>query len=211
VNIALARTLVSTLPVDSPLLFNPWAQRCDYDTDLNGPEQRLERLAQHLDCDARLILCGEAPGYQGCRFSGVAFTSEKLLLQGAIPRVTQPAGRLTMRHIPYSEPSATIVWGQLYKLGLAESTILWNALQLHPFKPAGPFTNRTPTPSEFAYGHEALRLLKEAFPHAKFIAVGSKAEGHLADARIPVYASVRHPANGGANIFRLGLAERIQG
>ena len=65
----LARALVATLPKGSHTLFNPYTDRCVFDSEINGPEQRLERLAMHLDCDAKVVLIGEAPGYAGCRFS----------------------------------------------------------------------------------------------------------------------------------------------
>src|SRR5690606_6746390 len=111
-----------------------------------------ERLAQHLSCNPAWILVGEAPGYQGCRHTGVAFTSERLLLEGAIPRVSQAIERLTDRRLPFSEPSATIVWKALYALGIAERTIMWNALQLHPVGAAGDWSNRTPIDAELQHG-----------------------------------------------------------
>lgn len=206
-NIDLATRLIQTLPSSAPGLFNPWMERCSFDADGNGPEQRTERLAQHLDCTARLILVGEAPGYQGCRYSGVGFTSERLLMEGAIPRVACN-GRLSSRRLPFSEPSATIVWKALYRHGLADSTILWNALQLHPFR-AEPWTNRTPTPAELAYGVPALKLLRDAFPEAVLVAVGRKAEQALAELGVSVGAAVRHPANGGATEFAEGLARLV--
>lgn len=201
----LAAALVKTLPRGTDRLFNPWTDRCVHDTSLNGPAERLYRLAQHLACNASLILVGEAPGYQGARYSGVAFTSEKLLMEGAIPRVDTARGRLTDRWLPFSEPSATIVWRNLYKLGLAENTVLWNALQLHPFKAGDPMSNRTPTPSELELGHAAIQLLKEAFPQARWLAIGKKAEGLLAAAGVTAAGAVRHPANGGATLFAEGL------
>lgn len=203
----LAEELVSTLPIGEQGLFNPWREGCQFDTENNTQAAKLERLARHLDCDARLILVGEAPGYQGCRYSGIAFTSERLLIEGVIPRVLQIGHRLSTRERPFSEPSATIVWKTLFRLGLAEKTILWNAVQLHPFKPDTPWSNRTPTDSELAHGVQALRLLREAYPDAKIIAVGQKAAGVLQMQGIAFEATVRHPANGGATLFAKGVTE----
>lgn len=205
-NLELATALVETLPMGGDRLFNPWTDRCVHDTELNGPEERLKRLAQHLSCEASLILVGEAPGYQGARYSGVAFSSEKLLIDGAIPRVDAAPGRLTDRRLPFSEPSATIVWKNLYKLGLAENTVLWNALQLHPYKRGEPMSNRAPTPEELEIGHGAIRILREAFPQARWVAIGKKAEGLLSASGISPAGAVRHPANGGATLFAAGLA-----
>ena len=201
----LAAQLVETLSVGQPGLFNPWRERCPFDTPGNGPAARLERLACHLDCDPLFILVGEAPGYQGCRYSGIAFTSERLLLEGAIPRIPVPPGRLSQRDRPFSEPSATIVWKALVAAGLAGRTILWNALQLHPHKTARPWSNRTPTDAELDCGAAALHLLVAVFPKARFVAVGRKAEGLMARHGIASAATVRHPANGGATAFTAGI------
>lgn len=209
-NIALAQALIDLLPRSAPGLFNPWRQSCEFDTVDNGPQQRLERLAMHLDCDPQIILVGEAPGYQGCRYSGIAFSSERLLLEGAIPRVPRCAGRLSTRTLPFSEPSATIVWKVLYRHGVAERAILWNALQMHPFREGLPWSNRTPSPDEVSLGGAAIRLLVQTFPQAKVVAVGRKAEGALTAVGVDGYDSIRHPANGGAREFADGLAKVIE-
>jgi len=205
--LSLARNLVATLPFGVTGLFNPWRDYCPHDAAGNGPMEKFARLALHLECDPRFILVGEAPGYQGCRYSGIAFTSERLLGEGCIPRIAPLTNRLSTRPLPFSEPSATIVWKTLYQLGIAEHTILWNALQLHPHHPDNMWSNRTPTPSEISLGEPALRLLIEAFPSAKIIAVGKKSEGLLREMEIPMAGSVRHPANGGAIKFAAGLKE----
>lgn len=209
-NVDLAESLIATMPSVSAGLFNPWRQGCEFDSESNGPKQRLTRLAQHLDCDARVILVGEAPGYQGARYSGVGFTSEKLLMAGAIPRIAAIPDRLTKRSLPFSEPSSTLIWKALYRLGVAEETVLWNALQLHPFCPGTPWSNRTPSPAELKLGSGALKLLRDAYPSALLIAVGRNAEHALALCEIPYEAGIRHPANGGANDFARGLENALR-
>jgi len=201
----LAERLIETLPTARAGLFNPWRDHCPHDAAGNGPVEKLQRLALHLDCDPEFLLAGEAPGYQGCRYSGIAFTSERLLGEGAIPRVPALDGRLSTRRLPFSEPSATIVWKTLYRLGLAERTILWNAMQLHPYRTDNLWSNRTPSPEEISLGEPALRILIAAFPSARIIAVGKKSGGLLREMGIPIAGSVRHPANGGASEFAAGL------
>lgn len=208
--LSLARDLVDTLPCDVPGLFNPWADHCPHDASGNGPEAKLHRLALHLDCEPEFILAGEAPGYQGCRYSGIAFTSERLLGEGAIPRIPALMGRLSTRRLPFSEPSATIVWKTLYRLGIAERTILWNAMQLHPHRADNLWSNRTPTPEEIRLGAPAMRMLIESFPRAKIVAVGKKAEGLLTEMGVRIAGAVRHPANGGATEFASGLQSLIR-
>jgi len=203
--VTLADRLIETLPFGMDSLFNPWRDLCVDDLRDNGPAAKLARLAAHLACEPEFILCGEAPGHLGCRHSGIAFTSERLLMEGAIPRVPAPSQRLTTRPLPFSEPSATIVWKALYRLGIAERTILWNALQLHPHRPGNRMTNRTPTSAEIALGKPALRILVKVFPSAKVVAVGKKAEGILREMCIVPAGMIRHPANGGATKFLTGL------
>lgn len=202
---SLAERLIETLPSGLPGLFNPWKDRCLFDVESDAPDARRERLARHLDCDPALILVGEAPGYQGCRYSGVAFTSERLLIEGAIPRIPQLSDRLSTRSLPFSEPSATIVWKTLERLGIAERTILWNAVQLHPHLVDKPWSNRTPTAKELGLGAAAVSLLTAAFPSAGIVAVGRKAECQMMALGITPLATLRHPAYGGAAAFAAGL------
>ena len=204
---SLAKRLVDTLPSGRKGLFNPWKDCCLHDAQGNGPAEKLARLALHLDCDPKFILAGEAPGYQGCRYSGVAFTSERLIGEGAIPRIPAPSGRLSTRKLPFSEPSATIVWETLRRLGIAERTILWNAVQLHPHRLDKLWSNRTPTPEEIRLGEPALRILIEAYPKAKIVAVGTKSQKLLLQMGIPVVGAIRHPAYGGATEFASGLKD----
>ncbi len=212
----LAVQLVATLPVGKEGLFNPWMDWCDADDRSNpkaGPSGRLERLAAHLDCEARFILVGEAPGYQGARYSGVAFTSERLLLDGSIPRMNRLDGRLTLespRGGSFTEPSATIIWKTLYRLGIEDETILWNAVQLHPHTPGQRWTNRTPKPSEVALGEPALRLLLQAYPSAALVAIGRKAEGLIRGMGVNTLGHVPHPAYGGATDFAEGLEALVR-
>jgi len=130
-----------------------------------------------------------------------------LLGEGAIPRIPALTGRLSTRRLPFSEPSATIVWKTLFRLGIADRTLLWNAMQLHPYRPDNLWSNRTPTPDEIMLGKPALQILIETFPAARIIAVGKKSEGLLRDMGIPIAGSVRHPANGGATAFAAGLKD----
>ncbi|MDD5181164.1 MAG: uracil-DNA glycosylase, partial [Gallionellaceae bacterium] len=205
--LSLARSLIATLPSGVDGLFNPWRDHCPHDAAGNGPTEKLNRLALHLDCNPEFILAGEAPGYQGCRYSGIAFTSERLLGEGSIPRIPALTGRLSTRRLPFSEPSATIVWKTLYRLGIAERTLLWNAMQLHPYRPDNLWSNRTPAPDEISLGEPAMQMLIEAFPAAKIVAVGKKSEGLLREMGVPITGSVRHPANGGATQFAAGLKD----
>lgn len=185
-------------------IFNPWSESCPTEIEEDGYLARRKRLEAHMNRTPRVLLIGEAPGYQGCRYSGIAFTSERLLHQGAIPGLGV-VPRITTRPRPWSEQSATIVWDVLYRLKLADDTVLFNAVPWHPMGKAGPHSNRTPTPAEVDTGAPFLQQFLAIYPGVPVVALGNTAAGLLA--RISVQAStVRHPANGGATKFREGMS-----
>jgi Uracil DNA glycosylase superfamily len=210
-NVELAKRLTNTLKSTFSLtLFNPWRDPCADCEPSNGPDAKLARLAAHLACNPKFILCGEAPSHRGCRHSGIAFTSECQLLDERIPRISKMNHRLTSGAKPYFERSAMIVWDELYKLGIEECTILWNALPMHPHRLGEPHSNRTPTSEEIKKGEPALRMLVDKFPSAKVVAVGRTAERLLK--RMDVRARcVRHPARGGAKAFAQQLERFVRG
>jgi uracil-DNA glycosylase len=158
-----------------------------------GAGQRAANLETYLGARQHpaLMLVGEAPGYQGCRFSGIAFTSERSL-PAEQRSSTRPEG--------WAEPSATIIHGALAQAGLELDTVLWNACPLHP---AGlnPLSNRTPTRSELEAGLEWLTRLIALLRPGLVVAVGRSAQRSLPDAPV-----IRHPANGGASACRAGIA-----
>ena len=195
-----------------PGMHNPWSQNCASEIDLKkGHIARRKRLQQHLECpDPRIVLIGEAPGYQGCRYSGIAFTSERLLLEGSIPRIADMQGkRITTRAKPWSEPSATIVWKALYEQGLAEQAVLFNAVPWHPEGSNGPHSNRTPNAAEKEKGVKFLLMFLQLFKGVPVAALGNTASENLRALNIS-HEKLRHPANGGATLFREGLKKWVQ-
>jgi uracil-DNA glycosylase len=190
-------------------VFNPWTDRNARDDACgNGPQARCQRLAAHLGIEPARLLIGEASGYQGCRITGIPFTSERLVNEGLIPRLGAEPARLSTRRIPWSEPSATIVWSTLHELGIAGSTVLWNAFPWHPFVAGESHSNRTPTRIECAQGLPVLQALLSAFPQARVFAVGRQAERALLAIGRQAQA-LRHPAMGGATQFRQTLKQAL--
>lgn len=191
-----------------PGTFNPWVETNHDDVSEASLQWRVAALRRHIEIPTcSHVLVGEGMSYQGGRLSGLAFTSEALLLEGAIAR-QQLTQRLSTRQLPWREPSATIVWKTLYKLGIQESTVLWNALPVHPFTDPDRLTNRPPRRSEIDAGIPALELLRSAFPHAKLVAVGEHANRTLT--RLGYHPTLaRHPAFGGANEFAAALARTV--
>ena len=147
---------------------------------------------------------GEAAGYQGMRWSGIAFTSERDLARWGAPY------RRTSRNRPngWSEPSGTIVHSLLEELGAERRDILWNTVPVHPHADGQAMSNRRPTRPEVAQGLVFLDRLIKLLEPATIVAVGRTAESVLKD-RGAVY--VRHPAQSGATAFRQGMRRVLTG
>lgn len=190
-----------------PFCFNPWRDH-DPTTDRAraAPKDRLERLRAHFATRPEWILIGEAPGYQGCKVSGIPFTSERLILEGLIPRVTASASRLSTRERPWSEPCATMVWQLLHTLDRADTTLLWNAYPWHPHKEGRPHSNRPPTQAERERGLPILAALLNAFPKGRLFALGRQSQLALGTLGRD-FTPVRHPSMGGRPAFRGALAK----
>lgn len=199
-------------------LFNPWWQNDPENDDYtNACEIRRHQLMFYLYerlGRVKFLLVGEALGYQGGHFSGIAMTSERMLLglqkqKGILPEHVftsmQPCrtSRREVREDGFNEPTATIVWSHLLASGLdSYEFAIWNALPWHPFdRQKGMLSNRTPKDHELAAGHTILNDLIDIMRPAKIVAVGEKAAAQLAIMNLP-FAKVRHPANGGAVKFR---------
>jgi uracil-DNA glycosylase len=172
----------------------------DDELDVEGaPAKRRKNLLRYLEArsGAEIIALGEAAGYAGARWSGIAFTSEKTL-------VSWDDGYATTYRLSkvWTEQSATIVHGVLEELDAEEKVLLWNAVPTHPRLDGEPLTNRKPTAAEIAQGAVyARRLIKIVRPRA-VVPIGRVAAGALC---------VRHPANGGAAKFAEGMREVLDG
>jgi hypothetical protein len=194
-------------PEDSTHVFNPWVNWSNEDKHPRAlaPLQRRHNLFCHFCApEVKLLMIGEAPGYRGCRMSGVAFSSERLIIDGMVPRVALP-DRLSNAPRPMSESSATQVWAELHKHGLAEETILWNAFPWHPHKPEDGKSNRAPTARELRDGLGVLEKVIDAFKGAAVVTIGVHARKMLEALNVTPAASIRHPSMGGSIEFRDGM------
>jgi len=103
----------------------------------------------------------------------------------------------------FSEPTATIVWSAILKLGLKpEQFVLWNAFPWHTFDSRrGMLSNRMPNKSEQSAGLPVLKAFLDLFPCEEIVALGNVAGLQLKQLNAEIY-QVRHPASGGAKLFR---------
>jgi len=210
----------------TPRVFNPWA---DYDPTCDispaAPVIRSANLLRYLTLrqQAKYLFIAEGLGYQGGHFSGMAMTSERILL-GYHPTVQRnvvlgedwqyqrtsnpysPLLNSKQKEQGFNEPTATVMWGELAKQQLAPfQTILWNIFPFHPYKESGILTNRTPTKEELDVGIVYARQLLAFVPGIQVIAIGRKSAETLTRYGVSC-AAVPHPSMGGATRFRQAVA-----
>lgn len=208
-------------------LFNPWYhQDKKNDVTPDAPVIRRRQLETYLKerrYSAKYLFVAEALGYQGGHFTGIAMTSERILLgyqqekYGVKPDHVFKSVRPNRTSRPdliekgMSEPTATIMWGALMDLGINPyEVVLWNAVPWHPYKPdKGLLSNRTPLTGEMEAGLKHLKTFIGLFDEPEIVAVGRKCEQSMGELGID-YTGVRHPANGGAPKFRRQLSEMTQ-
>ena len=186
-----------------PALFNP------YKPEYSDSIIRQANLRHYLHTmqvqKPTVLLLGEAPGYRGCRITGVPFSSRAQL--------AGQAGYRDVHEWPdiLGEATATIVWQTLQ--AHEQRPLLWNVLPFHPYQPGQPRTNRTPTGRELEWGRPFLQQLLILFPDLKIVAVGKKADAALtrwASWLSRPHQTVRHPSHGGKAEFQIGMAQMLQ-
>jgi uracil-DNA glycosylase len=206
-------------------VFNPWWQvDKQNDIDCNAPAIRRKHLRAYLHRrlgKVQLILIGEALGYRGGHFSGIPMTSERILLgkkenAGIKPEhvfsTCKPGRTSKPEQCPdgFSEPTATIVWSTLLRLGVKpEEFVLWNAFPWHSFDPRrGLLSNRMPNKSERSAGLSVLNAFLDLFPCEEILALGNVAASQLKELNVDAHR-VRHPASGGAKLFRQQIGKIV--
>lgn len=206
-------------------VFNPWFEvDKENDIDKTSAEKRLFNLKCYLKerTHAEYLLLAEALGYQGGHFTGIPMTSERIILghktnQGILPghvcdSQLYRTSNKKKHEDGFNEPTATIVWGKLIREEMdTRNFVLWNAFPWHPYKNSkGLLSNRTPTNNEMIEGAPVLEALLQAFDFKKIIALGNKADASLKTLGIKAQ-KVRHPAMGGAELFREQFLNIVKG
>lgn len=173
----------------------------DYELGKHTRQNLFLYLRAMSKMSSHTLLVGEAPGYHGCRWTGVPFTSEKVIFshQSSQSLLNQDYYVSPERH---AEQTATIVWNVLDQLH--RYPLMWNAFPFHPFQRDNPTKNRTPTMKELKMGSVFLDELIHLYDIKTIIAVGNKAENTLSRIGINCY-KIRHPSHGGKQDFIQGM------
>lgn len=146
-----------------------------------------------------ILLIGEAPGYTGCRLTGIPFSSAKLIEESLHPLFTHLRDKIVLEKSE-SEKTAGIVWEELE--GRDIIPIFWNAFPFHPFKKGNQRTNRAPTAKEVEEGQWYIKELIKRFQPTTIAAIGRKGEIALQKLQIESEVKyIRHPSYGGKPDF----------
>lgn len=165
---------------------------------------RRKNLRKYLESHPerpRILLVGEAPGYNGCRFSGVPFTSEAQLCNGTLPFTGEKS---SCNNFLRTENTATIFWKVMTRYH--PRFLAWNCFPFHPHPPTNRLSNRQPKKEEIDRFSKTIKEMISLLNLELIVAVGKKPEGALQRMNYdPVY--VRHPAHGGAKKFKEGIIQ----
>jgi len=187
-------------------LFN-FYQRCDLEVDLPGADQiRQKNLHHYLQSFSErpsVLVVGEAPGWRGCRFSGVPFTSQAQLLSGDLPFTGRLSGCVSS---PLNESTATVFWQVMRPYH--PRFLVWNCVPLHPHRPGILLSNRALDRHEITCYHPILREMIALLAPRQVVAVGRAAQYAL-DAIVGPAVYVRHPSHGGATPFKEGIESAL--
>lgn len=149
------------------------------------------------------LLVGEAPGYRGCKHTGIPFSSSYLLKNSQHPFVSR-LGKRILLHSNTKENTAQIVWEYLQKCNVVP--LFWNAYPFHPHAVNNRLSNRPPKKVEIERGMSFLENLGAIFKVDKVASLG-RAGLFAAEHAFPHLSVdyIRHPSYGGKKDFVLGM------
>jgi uracil-DNA glycosylase len=168
-------------------------------------------LTFHLNNQANILLLGEAPGYKGCRASGIPFTSGEVLAYN--PIYADCRSYYQYSEIQAFKENTSNIFYQFFNAheGFFNRVLLWNAFPFHPHKENNNESNRSPTMEELDLGGIFLLLLLQIFSIQQLITIGEKAKILLQRLQKSEYLApfeiitIRHPSYGGKQEFNSQL------
>ena len=193
--------IFSTIPSERPdrPLCNFYRERLPEADHSHAPNIRQDNLRRYLESfttTPQILMIGEVPGWRGCRFSGVPFTSEAQLVGKILPF---DGNQSSAASTPYKEATATIFWQLMAPY--YPSFLVWNCIPFHPHQPGVPLSNRTPSQLEITCYRSILKGFIAQLRPNLIIAIGRQPEKALQ--KIGVSATVvRHPSHGGSKLFQ---------
>jgi uracil-DNA glycosylase len=162
-------------------------------------------LSYLLAYQSEVLAIGEAPGYRGCRLTGIPFTSCAVIRDRKHRIFHTIANEIRLEEVT-SETTAKILWDFLNED--MPVPIMWNAFPFHPHQETKPESNRRPNSDEIEEGKIYLRMVHDIYKPSKLCGIGRVGESILKEVfpdKEIVY--VRHPSHGGKTDFTQGMKE----
>jgi len=151
----------------------------------------------------RILLVGEAPGYKGCKITGIPFSSGDVFETIEHPFLKKIKKKIKLDRIE-KENTASIVWR--YLADKKTTPLFWNSFPYHPHPKNDVNKNRAPSRQEIEQGVVYLRALNQLFKPKIIAGIGNAGVkcAQLAFPEIEV-AYIRHPSFGGKMDFIKGM------
>ena len=155
----------------------------------------------------RILLVGEAPGFKGCKITGIPFTSGQVFERFDHPLLNRLGKKVKLTRIE-SENTATIVWEYLSRKSV--TPVFWNSLPFHPHPKGNENKNRAPIADEVEMGIPYLIRLHLIYEPEIVAGIGNKG-AECAKKAFPEenVVLIRHPSHGGKADFIDGLDKII--
>jgi uracil-DNA glycosylase len=169
---------------------------------LDNLELFLDYLFEHRH---NVLIIGEAPGYKGCRLTGIPFTSGSVIRASRHEIFKRIGDKITLLQFD-TEATASVFWEFFGTNRLIP--ILWNAFPFHPRPEGNHDSNRKPTHIEIEEGKRYLLILHQIFCPKKLCSLGRVGQAILSElfpSNEIIY--VRHPSRGGKRPFIKGMAQ----
>jgi hypothetical protein len=180
----------------SDTVFNPYR-------DPKVLNNLLKYIIYLIGHQSSVMLVGESPGYDGCRWTGIPFTSG-FVVRNSNHLMFRIIGKDIFLEKVVKEPTGTIMWEYLEKD--KPVPILWNSFPFHPHDKGKTESNRKPTSLEVQEGVEYLKMIYDIFKPKTICCLGRVGEGTLRK-NFPMsdIQYIRHPSRGGKNGFIMGM------
>lgn len=190
-----------------------------YSSEVPQSEVCRENLYNYLhrikNNNSKVMLIGEAPGYHGCRLSGIAFTCEENFTEEIVSGIMgkDMGYKIFSKGKPEKERSASIVWPKLKEWYNAHGSVplLWNICPFHPHKENDVMSNKTPRKKEIERGIKHFLELVEIFDIQHIGCIGRKSFNTIKTMGLNTSLEyLRHPSCGGEKEFVVNITEYIE-
>lgn len=182
---------------NTPTIFNPYLE-----PEVAGNLHAYLESMINID-GKRILLVGEAPGYKGCKITGIPFTSGKIFEIIEHHVLFSIKEKMKFKKIE-SENTATIVWNYLATKNC--TPLFWNSFPYHPHPEGNINKNRAPTDAEIEYGVKFLQAINTIFKPSVIAGIGTSGVD-CAKRSFPgmEIKYIRHPSYGGKSEFVKGM------